>query len=842
MTALALDLHLAVRRLLRRPGFTAIVVLSLSLGIGANAVIFSLAQALLRSATPYPDPDRVAAVWFTPPNNPGARILATHANCAALRERARSFQHLGCVLPDTTTSLAPIAGDASSAIAGATRIAGQEFTAGVGDALGVPLVLGRWFTLEEEQRAEPVIVISHRVWRQRFGGAPDVIGRQVRATNEALTSEVVTIIGVAPDGFQLFNSRTDYWLPFVAPPGGRASPARRLLVIGRLNPGITIPRVQAEVNAIAAALAKETPFTNQGWGLFVEAIPETVQGGVARPLRILQGVTALVLLIACGNVAGLLLADGAARRGEMAVRSALGASRWRIVRQWLTESVLTSMLGAALGLVFAWSGLRVLLHSLPAGIPGLDAVSLNARVLAFTAILSVLTALIFGIAPAVHASRQGAAEALKKSARSVGGRASGHRLRSAFVVSQIALALVLSIGAGLLIRSLMHLRAVDIGVDTGSVMTFQVQFGGREYIRDTGGSTPSGAARTQLTPRLLVAAEQIQQRLAALPGVQAASAMSATPPLSGFARRYAFDLPGSETPRANAQRTADWFPVLSDYFRTLGVPILQGRDFNTADTGAGLPVAVVSRALADELWPGQDPIGREIQMRLFNEPRRQVVGVVADVRQSTRLEGAPRQIYFPFAQLPEIQSGVVARGLEILTFVVRFSGDASPLSPAFREIVAEIDPTEPVTDIQPLERYVSNQLGGFRQYAMLLALFGTVAVTLAVVGAYGLMAHTVSQRTHEIGIRMALGATSGQTLLLILRRGIVLTAAGLVIGTGAALTVTRVLESFLWEVTPTDPFTFGMVPSALAAVCLLACYTAARRALTIDPAAAIREE
>jgi len=843
MTALASDLHRAARRLLRRPGFTTIVVLSLALGIGGNAAIFSLTHALLRGATPYPDPDRVIAVWFTPPNNPGARILATHANCAALRERARSFRHLGCVLPDTTTNLAPIAADDSSTAAGPTRIAGQEFTAGVGEGLGVPPVLGRWFTADEERRADPVMVISHRLWQRRFGGAPDIVGRQVRATNEALTSETVTIIGVAPERFQLFDARTDYWLPFAVPAGGRASPARRLLVIGRLNPGVPIHRAQAEMTAIASTLADETPFTNKDWGIRVEAVPDTVDGGVGRPLQILQGVVALVLLIACGNVAGLLLADGAVRRGEMAVRSALGASRWQIVRQWLVESVLTSLLGAAVGLALAWYGLRILARSLPPGIPGLDAVSLNAGVLVFTAVLSVLTALAFGIAPAVHASRDSAADALKRSARSAGGRVSGHGLRSVFVVTQIASALVLSIGAGLMIRSLAHLRAVDTGVDASSVMTFQVRFGGREYIRDTGGSTPSGAAETQLTPRLLAAGGQIRQRLASLPGVRAVSAVAATPPLSGFARRYALEGPGNQTPGVGGPPAlADWCPILPDYFRTLEVPVLRGRDFNDSDTGAGLPVAIVSRTLAAELWPDHDPIGRQVQIRLFNEPRRQVVGVVADVRQTTRLDGAQRQIYVPFAQLPTMQSGVVARGLELLTFIVRFSGDPSPLTPAFREIAAEIDPTEPVTDIKPLAQYVAEQLGGFRQYAMLLALFGIVAVTLAVVGTYGLMAHTVSQRVREIGIRIALGATRGQARLLLLRRGIVLTAAGLVIGTGAALAATQVLDSFLWEVTPADPVTFSVGLAALAAVCLLACATAAGRALKIDPAVAIREE
>jgi putative ABC transport system permease protein len=843
MTALASDLRLAVRRLLRRPGFTAIVVLSLSLGIGPNAAIFSLARALLESATPYPDPNRVAAVWFTPPETPGARTLATDANCAALRQRSRAFQHLGCVLPDTTASLADLTtGDAPSRI-GATRISGQAFTAGIGEALGVPLVLGRWFIRDEELRAEPVMVISHRLWQRHFGGTADIIGRQVRVTNQSLASEAVSIVGVAPDGFQLFSAQTDYWLPLADQPAGRASAARRLLVIGRLRPGMTIPQVQAEMNAIAAALAEETPFTNRGWGIRVEPIPETIQGGVGRPLRILQAVVAFVLLIACGNVAGLLLADGVARSGETALRSALGASRGQVIRQWLTQSVLLSILGGGLGLLLAWSGLRVLRNSLPAGVPGLDAVGLNADAVAFAVMLSILSAVIFGLAPALRASRAGAAEILIRSARSAGVHTSGHRLRSAFVVGQIALAFLLSIGAGLMIQSLVRLRAVDTGVDTTGVMTFQVRFSGREYIRDPGRSTPSGAPETQLMARLPGAAEQVRERLAGLTGVETASAMSAAAPLSGVARRSSFERPGGET-TGGQQRpmVADWFPILGDYFRTLRVPVVRGREFNASDTAAGLPAAIVNRALADELWPGQDPIGREIQLRLLNEPRRRIVGVVANVRHGTRQEGAARQIYVPFAQLAPLQSGAVAHGLELLTFVVRFSGDPTPLPAAFRRIVAEIEPAEPVTDIQPLDHYVDAQLGGFRQYALLLVLFGSVAVLLAILGAYGLMTHMVSQRTQEIGIRMALGATRGQAVLLILRRGLVLMAAGLVVGVGAARALTGILASYLWEVSPTDPWTFTAVLAILAAACLLACYTAARRVVKIDPAVAMRAE
>ena len=744
MSAFAADLHLALRRLARRPGFTAIVVLSLALGIGPNAVIFSLARGLLEGATPYPDAGRVAAVWFTPPGSPGARILATDANCAVLRERAWSFARLGCVLPDSSSSLSPLTGGAP--MPAAARMSGQEFTAGVGEALGVPMALGRWFTRDEEARAEPVMVISHRLWRQHFAGAPDSVGRQVRATNRTLASEVVTIIGVAPDGFQLFNPQAEYWLPLAAPPGIQESPARRLLVIGRLRDGVSLASAQAEMNTIAAALAEALPFTNRGWGIRIEPVPETIDGGVGRPLRILHGVVALVLLIACGNVAGLLLADGVTRRGETALRSALGAGRVRVIRQWLTESVVLAAAGGGLGLLLAWMGLRVLRRTLPAGVPGLDRVGLDADVIAFAVLLSLSTALVFGLAPALRASRANPAEVLKATARSTDG--SRALLRSAFVALQVALALTVSIGAGLMIGSLVRLRSVDTGADTAGVISSRVTFGGREYIRDTWRRTASGAEETLLTGRLFSSAEEVRERLIGLAGVERASAMSATAPLSGMTRRASFEVPGTEATGAQARaRTVDWFPILPDYFRTMGVAVVRGREFSAGDTAAGLPAAIVNRALAEELWPGQDPVGREIQLRLTNEPLRRIVGVAADVRHGTRQEGTPRQVYLPFAQLPALQSGAVAHGLERLTFVVRAAGDPAPLPAAFREIVAAIEPGEPVTEIGPVDQYVEAQLGGFRQYAVLLTLLGMIAVLLAALGAYGLMTHMVSRRT-----------------------------------------------------------------------------------------------
>jgi putative ABC transport system permease protein len=843
LNALISDIQLSVRRLRRRPAFTAVIVLSLALGIGANALIFSLAFALLRGATPYPYPERVMAIWFTPPNEPGARTLATDANCAALRERLRSLRSIGCVRTEAATTLSAPPGDASGFDAPPVRVSGQEFTAGVAETLGVPAHLGRWFTREEERRTDAVMVISHRLWQQRFGGVGDIVGRQVRATNPALTSEVVTIIGVAPPGFQLLDSRADFWFPLVMPRGAQASAARRLLVIGRLDPGITVRQVDAELEAAAAALSQETPSTNRGWGIRAEPISQVVRGAVGRPLGILQAVVGLVLLIACGNVAGLLLADGASRRGEMALRSALGASCARLVRQGLTGSFVTSLCGAALGLALTWYGLRVLAATMPPGVPGIDRLHLHPGVLVFTMVLAGLTTLLFGVAPAFSATRHGAADALKRFSRTAGGRAAGHRLGSAFVVAQIALAFVLSIGAMLMIRSLLQLQAVDPGVETGGVLTFQVSFDGRDYLRDTGQTTPSGATAIFVMPRLYDAAERVREAVAALPGVQAASAMAATAPLSGFTRRYGLDAPGREGASiGGSAMAADWFPVLADYFAALELPVLRGRAFNEADSAAGLPVAIVNASLAEELWPGADPIGRELQLRLFNEPRRQVIGIVPDVHHSTRQQGKPRHVYVPFAQVPPVQSSTVAQGLELLTFVVRTSGNAASLPQAFRGVVSRVAPMAPIVAVKPLEQYVTDQLEGFRQYTILLALFGGLALGLAILGAYGLMAHAVSQRVHEIGVRMALGATHGQALWMILRRGIVVTAAGLVIGAAAALGVTHVLEGYLWEVTATDPLTFAGVAILLATVSMVSSYAAARRALSIDPAAALREE
>jgi putative ABC transport system permease protein len=836
MTSPARDVRYAGRRLRARPILAAVIVGSLALGIGANTMIFSLITGLILGATPYPDPGRVLMVWFTPPNEPGGRTSATHANCTALREWARRFEQLGCVLPTSTTNISTLAPGGP----GPERLVGQEFTAGVAEALGVAPVLGRWFSLEEEQRGDPVMVISHRLWQRRFQGSPDVIGTQVHATSRRQGAGAVTIIGVMPHGFTLLNGDADYWLPLVPPAAAATSPVRQLLVVGRVRPDATRAQVRAEMDTIAARLDEALPFTNRGWGLFVEPVRQTLWSGLGTALLILQGAVALVLLIACANIAGLLLTEGAARRRELALRSALGAGRRQMIRLLLTESLLLALLGGALGVALAHAGLRVLVASLPPALAGVHAVAIDARILGLTAALGIVTALGFGIVPALRACGRNPAEVLRGSAGSSTPAGSGMQVRGALAAAQIAMALVLSIGAGLMLASLARLSVVDPGVDLAGALTFQVDLSARHGIRETATRTPSGASVVEIAPRLLNTAEHIRERLVNVPGVRSATAVAATPPLSGTARSYTVELPGHAT-SSDRPLPVQWFTVLPDYFTTLGVPIVRGREFTAADTAAATRVALINRTMAERLWPGGDAIGQEIQVRLFNEPRRYIVGVVADIRQSTRQQDPPDQIYVPFAQLPPIQSGVAAGGLDVLTYIVRGSGDTVPLARAFRQVMLDVDPLSPVFNVQPLEQYVSSQLGGFREYVLLLAAFGATAIVLAVIGVTGIMVQSVAQRTNEIGVRMALGAGARDVLWLVLRRGLALTIIGLSVGVASALALTRVLQSYLWEITATDPLTFVVAVTAVGVVSLLSCYCAARPGLRVDPVIALRQ-
>lgn len=832
------DLRYAVRQIVKQPGFTAIVVVSLALGIGANTMIFSLINGFLLRPLPYTDADRVMMLWFTPPGRPDQRNGATSANCVALRERARSFADVGCAQVYVGLNISEQNRDAA-----AERLIGGIFSANLGNVLGVKPVIGRWNTVDEDQPgSDLVLVISYRLWQRRFAGSSSVLGKKVYVASQNTPSNVATIIGVLPDGFDFFNPQADYFYPLAMPSDSMRSPVRRLFVAARLKPDVTMTQAQAEMNAFASALAEEAPQTNKGWGIQVEPVQEAYTGRLRPPLLILQGVVAFVLLIACANVAGLLLAHGAAQQKELAIRSALGSGRTRIIRQLLTGNVLLAIMGGIAGLAVGWAGMRALVSTLPPFLPRLNELTIDTTVLAFTLVLSLATALIFGILPALQVSRPDLMDALRDSTRSTTAGGSRQKLRSAFVVLQISLALVLLIGAGLMINSFLRLYAVNSGADTRNLMTFQMQLLDSKFIRDTGGRTPNGTAETEVSPLLAQTGEQIRERLATIPGVQSAAMMSNVAPLMGFARRFPFTIDGKRpAPAEQEAQSGEWYPISQKYFETLKIPILRGREFAVQDSATGLPVAVINSTMAKRFWPNGDPLGKEIQLDYFNDRPRQIVGVVGDVRQNTREDIRP-QIYVPVSQLPVIQQKNLSFGLEVLTFIVRSTGNPEELTKAFPQAVAEIDRTQPIFKVQPLEQYLSDQLELFRQYVMMLGVFGGLAVILALVGIYGIMAHAVTQRTNEIGIRMALGASSRQVLRLVLRRGLLLIGIGLVLGLAASVALTRVISSQLWGVTATDPVTFALVLAGLASVAVLACYIPARRALKVDPLTALRYE
>ncbi len=839
MGTLIQDIRYALRQMVKQPGFTAIVIVSLALGIGANTMIFSLVNALLLRSLPYSDPERIVMVWFTPPDKPDQKNVATNANCAAIRERSRSFDGSGCFRPYLPMNLS----DEVQTTEAAERLIGQQFTADLTQTLGVEPVIGRWYTAEEEEPGRDlVMLISYRLWQRHYAGSREVLGKKVYIASQNSTSSAATIIGVLPQGFDLFNPMADFWYPLSLPEDAKRSPTRGTFVAARLKAGVSMAQAQQEMNAMAAGLSEENPTMNKGWQIQLEPVQEAYLGRMKSPLLLLQGVVAFVLLIACANVAGLLLAQGAKQQKELAIRAALGSGRRRIIRQLLTGNVILAIMGGVAGVGVGWFGMSVLVNSLPEFFPRTSEIKIDAGVLAFTLGLSVITGLIFGILPAIQISRTDLMDALRDTTRSTTAGGSRLRLRSAFVIVQISLALVLLVGAGLMINSFLRLYAVDPGIDPGNLTTFQIQFSYGKYVKNTGRRVPSGGTETEITPLLSQTAEVIRQRLASIPGAGSAAVVSSVAPLMGFARRYPFTIDGKQ-PSASEQeaQSAEWYPVSSHYFETLKIPMLRGREFGDQDSGAGLPVAIINSAMAKRFWPNEDPIGRVIQFNYYNEPPRQIVGIAGDVRQNLHNDLVP-QIYFPMAQLPVVEQMNQSAGLEVLTFVVRSKDSPAELTRAFHSIVDSVDRTQPIFHIQPLEQYVSDQLQGFRQYVLMLGVFGGIAVILALVGIYGIMAHSVSQRTNEIGIRIALGAGSSQVLGLILRRGMILIGIGLAVGFGASVGLTRLIQAQLWGVQATDPLTFTVVIFGLGAIALLACYVPARRALRVDPAVALRVE
>ena len=801
MQTLWQDLRYGVRMLRGKPGFTLVAVITLALGIGANTALFSVVNAVLLRSLPYKEPARLMTVWEAFLNAPGVQNPVAPSNFIDWRDQNTSFEDM----------VAYSTGDASLTEAGGPEKAIALYTSdNFLNLLGVDPLLGRAF--EQGEITQPgemkVIVISHALWQRQFGGDTGVLGKEVK-----IDGNPVTIIGVMPPSFQFPSSSIDLWVPtMMSPPVAGTRQAHYLSVLGRLKSGVTEQQAQADLEAIAARLREQYPDSNRYIGATVISLHEHMVGDIRWPLLILLAATGFVLLISCANVANLLLARAGARYKEVAVRLALGAGRWRIIRQLLTESVLLSLLGGTAGLTLALWGVPFLISLTPANIAQAKAASVDSKVLIFTLAVSLLTAIIFGLVPALQATKLNLNEALKEGSREGGG---GGRswVRNTLVIAEISIALVLLSGGGLLIRSFARLSNVNPGFRTDHLLTFEVSPPYSKYA-DTG-------QRAAFYDELL-------QRVEGLPGVEAAGVVTSLPIKDDLGHMtYITEQPGAAKvvpalPRASS----------ASYFRALGMPIVAGREFDAKDLPASTGVAIINEAMAQASWPGEDPIGKRMKMGVETQPWLTVVGVVKNIRVRLGMTPTP-QVYLPYTQSP-------AFGPRDL--VLRTRMEPESLSAAVRREVWAIDKDQPVADIKTMEQLLSASIERPRFNTLLFAIFSALALALAGVGIYGVMSYTITQSTHEIGIRMALGARPRDVLKLTMSKGLRLTVTGVVIGLFAAFALTRVMSSLLFGVSATDPLTFVLIALLLTGVALLACYVPARRATKIDPMVALRYE
>ncbi len=801
MTTLLQDLRYAVRMLLRSPGFSFVVVATLALGIGANTAIFSLVEAMLLRPLPFAHPERLVMVWERNYKRDGSeRNVVGPANFIRWSERSGSFESLAGFAPYNTN----LTGSGT-----AERLTAGAVTANLFSTLGVNAAIGRVFLPEESRPGAPdVALLSDGLWRRRFGANPAIVGQTI-----TLNSEVRTVVGVLPPSLQL-PADAQVWVPLTINEQFRGWSGRWLQVVARLKDGVSLEQARSEMEAIAKRLEQESPDADAGWGVTVAPLHRDLVTDVRPALLVLMGAVALVLLIACANVANLLLARGAVRERELAIRASLGASATRLARQLVTESVVLALIGGSVGLLFASWVLDGLLAIAPDAMPSLGPVGLDMSTLSFTAGLSVLSALVFGLVPALHISRPALRQSLAEGARTAGVSPSRQLLRDGVAVAQVALALVLLVGAGLLVKSFWRLTHVDPGFQE-DVLSFQLSLPGAKY--------KDPASQTRFYTQAI-------ERIQALPNVTMAGAMSWRP--LGMGSATSFSLPDRATPRPGDEPVADVRMVTTDLFKTLGISVQRGRVFTDRDTAESPQVVVVSKALADEYWPGQNPVGKRIMMDWESMLNAEVVGVVSDVRLRSIDAPARATLYWPISQVPN----------NFMTVMVRSTGDWRQVVPSIRRELASLDPEIPMAEIMPLSEVVSDSLKQQRFLLVLIVAFGTAALSLAFLGLYGVMSYLVSQRTREFGVRLALGATARDILSLVIRRGALLTSLGLAIGLAGALSLAGLLASLLFEVSATDVSAFATVLSLLAVFALVASYLPARRAVRIDPIVALRSE
>jgi predicted permease len=808
------DLAYGFRMLLKQPRFTVVAVLSLAIGIGANTAISSVTNALLLRPLPYKDAERLVILWNRSPGINVEQDWFSPGQYLDVKAENQVFENVAATI-DSSFNLT---GNGTP-----ERIEGARVSSSLFAVLGTQPSAGRAFTAEEDEQGKPTTaILSHAFWQRYFGGQPDVIGKTL-----SINGTAVPIVGIMPRDFMLNKE--------VMPTVNKISNAEILLslpmgwgkrttrtnedynIFGRLKPGVTASQAQADIDRIVGRMKEQYPENYPpGSGFMISVVPllQQVVGDIRRPLLILLGAVGFVLLIACANVANLQLARAAVRQREIAIRAAVGAGRLRIIRQLLTESVLLSLIGGVLGLVLAFAGLRFLLSLGPDTLPRLSEIGIEGRVLGFTFVVSVLTGIIFGILPALRASRVDLNGVLKDSGRS-GSSATQHRLRGLFVVTEIALSLILLIGAGLLVRSYGHIQNANPGFNPRNVLSFRLSLPNSKY---------KGPAVTNFY-------RQLTDQIKTIPGVESVGT-SYSLPMSSVALAWGPITIEGYVPRNSADfiMSNERF-VSPGYFSALGVPLVKGRLFDERDVKDAQQTVIVNENLANRFWPNQDPIGKRLE-RGDSEPWRTVVGVVRDTKEFSADKEPPISIYHPHEQFP----------IGTMFLVVRSSKDAAALTSEITKQIQALDPELPAFEFRTMEQRLSESLTRRRFSTFLLGVFAVVALVLAVIGIYGVMAYSVTQRTQEIGIRMALGAQPRRIMMMVVRHSLVLVICGVVIGLVGAFALTRVLTSLLFGVSSTDALTFAAPPLILSVIALLASYFPARRASRVDPTVALRSE
>ena len=814
MPVMLQDFRFALRTLLRSPGFTTTAAVTLALGIGVTSLMFSVVNTVLLRPLPYPDQDRLMLVFSVRTNAAEANtIRASALDFEDFRARATTFDALaGHVGTGFTFS-----GSGEPEL-----VIGQMVTPDFFKVLGTQPSLGRTFAADEFALGrENAIVLSQRLWKRRFGGSPSVVGSQVTVNGKPFT-----IVGVMPAGFEYPGHRYQLWTPLPSartadmPPINRGS--HYLQVVGRLKPSASIEQAHAEINGIAGALAAQYPDSNENLGARVTPLQDFVVRDVKTPLYVLLGAVGLVVLIACANVTNLLLARATARHREVAIRQALGAGRWRLIRQFLAETAVLYTIGAAGALALASWGTSALVALGPADIPRLADTALDGRVVVATLLLSLVTALVFGLAPAVQGAAADPAEALRAGGPNASAGRARQRFRIALVISEVALSVVLLVGAGLALHSLVRLTAVDHGFDADGQLSFSVVMSPRKY--------PTAPSLTAFTQRL-------SDQLAAMPGVEHAGSTTQLP-LSGQNIENSFEVEGWMPAQPGDAVVAGMRGVTGNYFPALGARVKAGRVFTAADRVDSQPVAIVNEGFAQRYFGGKDPLGQRVKEGGADNWRT-VVGVIADVRHSGPAEEARPEVSMPYAQL---EPGFMSTWTRGVYFVVRGKLPASALAASARTQVAELDPDMSLNEVQSMAALASDAVSEPRFRTILLGTFAGLAIALASIGVFGVLSYFVTQRTREIGIRVALGATSGDILRMIVGRGLALAGIGLALGLVAAVPLTRSMQSLLFEVKPLDVPTLAVVVVGLTLVAGLASYLPARRALRIEPMTALHLE